>query len=134
MSINWIISLEFLPTKNHFIELEKLLKNCQKLKVLFLNMYNMCSKDGEELFKVLIRSEPTNLNEIRLFDIGWLSSKSLSEFFEKWRGRRAISILTGQCSVRDYTKLIHKYQKDGVIKRFTCANESCSIFIVHLNG
>src|SRR5581483_1093259 len=41
------ITLEFPPTKNHFIELEKLLRNCKKLKILVLNMYNMCSADGE---------------------------------------------------------------------------------------
>lgn len=120
------ISLEFSPTKDHFIELEKLLRYCQKLKVLFLSMFDACPTDGKELFNVLIRSKPTNLNEIRLFDISWFSWRSLSEFFEEWRGRRAFSIIINQKyihTIRDYAQLIHKYKNYGVIKNFTHASE-----------
>ena len=76
------LSLVFSSPKEHFIEFEKLLKTCQKLKSLLLIMKSINYEnelnplksneeklvDGEELLKILIRSAPISLGEIRYFD------------------------------------------------------------------
>ena len=69
------LSLIFPPSEEHFTEFEKLLKVCQNLKTLLLIISNdyeistneKMSKNGKKLLKVLIRSEPINLREIRFF-------------------------------------------------------------------
>src|SRR5437016_576546 len=77
---------------------------------------------GEELSKVLIRSAPTNLKELRFFNDFKFSLESLEKFLEEWRGRPALSILTPNSIYKgeDYIKLINKYKNDGVIKYFRC--------------
>jgi hypothetical protein len=72
--------------------------------------------------KLLIRSAPTNLKEIRfLYDVEF-SLEVLEEFFENWRGRPAITILTCRFIYKEenYVKLINKYKNNGVIKDFRC--------------
>ena len=52
---------------------------------------------------------------------GSRSLKTLEIFFEKWRGRPAISIHFTSCLAYlkdDYTVLIDKYKNDGVIEHF----------------
>ena len=80
------LSLEFPLTRKHLIEFERLLKRCQKLKVLLLNVQDEYDgiNGGSELLRILSRSAPNNLREIRLHDYA---------FFEKWRGRHSLSIL-----------------------------------------
>ena len=76
--------------------------------------------DVNELLRILIRSAPINLREIRLFDYITFSLEILGEFFEKWRGRHSLSILTCDSTYirNDYVELIEKYKNDGVIKDF----------------
>jgi hypothetical protein len=123
------LSLAFSPSKQHFTEFENLLKACQNLKSLLIiphfkeEKYEKIFEYGEELSKILIRSSSTNLREIRFFDQFKLSLKILEEFFENWRGRPALSILTSDpiYGTEDYVKLINKYKNDdGVIKDFRC--------------
>ncbi|PKB99825.1 hypothetical protein RhiirA5_429115, partial [Rhizophagus irregularis] len=63
---------------------------------------------------------PTNLREIRFFNDFNISLEVLEEFFEKWRGRPALSILTSNFTYdgEDYKNLINKYKNNGVIKNF----------------
>jgi len=48
--------------------------------------------------------------------------EALEEFFEKWRDRPALSILTNDSIYEreNYKRLINKYKNDGVIKDFRC--------------
>ncbi|CAB4442404.1 unnamed protein product [Rhizophagus irregularis] len=122
------LSLAFLPSKNHFIEFEKLLQVCQNLKSLLLitsNFYMQRTdekilENREEILKILIKSASTNLREIRFFDEFNVSLEVLEEFFEKWKGRPALSILTSNYIYEgeDYKNLINKYKDNGVIKSF----------------
>jgi hypothetical protein len=120
------------PLKEHLIEFEKLLKICQNLKSLFLlihNVYKMETnekkmKNGKKLSKILIRSAPINLKEIRFYNSFRFSLDIFEEFLEKWRGRPALSILTSDSiyEKEDYKKLINRYKRDGIIKDFTYSN------------
>ncbi|PKC70279.1 hypothetical protein RhiirA1_454960 [Rhizophagus irregularis] len=122
------LSLAFSPSNDHFVEFEKLLKVCQNLKSLLLispNIYRhgteeIISKNGEELLKVLIRSAPNNLRELRFFNDFKFSLDVLENFLEKWRGRPALSILTSNLIYENYNykNLINKYKNNGVIKTF----------------
>ena len=78
---------------------------------------------GEDLLKVLIRSAPTNLREIRFFNDFKFSLETLEEFLGKWKGQ-PLSILTSDPIYKgdDYIELINKYKNDGVIKDFKCGN------------
>jgi hypothetical protein len=126
------LTIAFTPSKKHFIEFENLLKICQNLKSLLIALTNIDKiiifenlLEYEELLEILIRSAPINLKEIRF---GVLSGESkfslvnLKKFLEKWRGRPALSILTSGPSyiIDDYTRLIDKYKRDGIIKDFKC--------------
>jgi hypothetical protein len=122
------LSLAFSPSKDHFIEFEKLLKVCQNLKSLLLftsNYYideteEKIIENGEEILKILIKSAPNNLRELRFFSDFKFSMKAFEEFLEKWRGRPSLSILTSNniYAGEDYKKLIDKYKNSGVIKSF----------------
>ncbi|PKB98289.1 hypothetical protein RhiirA5_431628, partial [Rhizophagus irregularis] len=101
---------------------------CQNLKLLLLitsNYYvdeteNEILKNREEILKILIKSAPTNLREIRFFNEFNVSLEVLEEFLEKWRDRPALSILTSNSIYEgeDYKNLINKYKNNGVIKSF----------------
>jgi hypothetical protein len=118
------LSLLFSSSTEHFFEFEKLLKSCQNLKSLLLSMLytNNEEETGEELLKVLIRSAPINLREIRFFKDFKFSLDDLEEFFKNWKDRPALSILTSDPLYKeeDYMKLINKYKDNGVIKDFRC--------------
>ena len=109
------LSIAFPSSKEHSIEFEKLLKVCQKLRVLSLDIYDA------ELLKVLNRSAPINLREIRFFNDLQFSLETLEAFLGKWKGQ-PLSILTTDTTYEgdDYMKLINKYKNDGVIKDFKC--------------
>ncbi|GBB87423.1 hypothetical protein RclHR1_01390013 [Rhizophagus clarus] len=122
------LCLTFSPSKDHFIELEKLLKVCQNLKSLLILMFmhdartgEKLLKNGEEFLNTLIRSTPTNLREIRLLHDYTFSLEALEEFLGKWKGC-ALSILTCKPIYKEdnYVKLINKYKNNGVIKEFRC--------------
>ncbi|EXX68020.1 hypothetical protein RirG_108900 [Rhizophagus irregularis DAOM 197198w] len=127
------LSLAFLPSRNHFIEFEKLLQVCQNLKSLLLitsNCYIYETKEEilenrKEILKILIKSAPTNLREIRFFNDFNVSLEVLEEFLEKWRDRPALSILTSNYNYEgeDYKNLINKYKNNGVIKSFKCESD-----------
>ncbi|GBC06340.1 hypothetical protein RclHR1_06780004 [Rhizophagus clarus] len=122
------LSLAFSPSKDHFIEFEKLLNICQNLKSLLLITSNFYTREteekilenGKETLKILIRSAPINLRELRFLYGFKVSLKTLEDFLEKWRGRPALSILTSNPIYEgdDYKKLINKYKSNGVIKSF----------------
>jgi hypothetical protein len=124
------LSLIFPPSKQHSNEFEKLLKICQNLKSLLLVVYindvetenlEELLENGEELLKILIRSAPTNLREIRISRDFKFSFEAFEKFLEKWRGRPVLTILTSNpiyTRVENYVKLINKYKNDGVIKDF----------------
>ncbi|CAB4477821.1 unnamed protein product [Rhizophagus irregularis] len=129
LSIEYL-SLIFPPSKEHFNEFEKLLKICQNLKSLLLAIHinddvlpeEELLIENEEILKILIRSSPTNLKEIRFICDVEFSLETLEEFLEKWKGRPALSILTSNYIYREknYKKLINKYKNNGVIKDFIC--------------
>ncbi|GBC04390.1 hypothetical protein RclHR1_05660005 [Rhizophagus clarus] len=120
------LSLIFMPTTTVFIEFEKLLKACHNLKSLLLRAsYVDIEEAGETLLKILIRSAPINLREIRFIRGLQFSLDSLEEFFEDWKDRPALSILTSDFKYNemDYVKLINKYKNNRVIKDFKCDSE-----------
>ncbi|PKC64350.1 hypothetical protein RhiirA1_517036 [Rhizophagus irregularis] len=110
--------------ENQFIEFEKLLKKCQKLRSLNVKD-TYCDEEsefiyGDYLLNTLIREASTNLREIGIpYDIKF-SLKTLETFFEKWKGRPAVSIYLGDISFyrknNSYMKLFDKYKIEGVIK------------------
>jgi hypothetical protein len=122
------LTITFPSSKEHFAEFEKLLKICQNLKSLLLAIIierdlrtnERSLENGKELLKILIRSAPTNLKEIRFYDDFKFSLENLEEFFEKWRGRTPLSIFTSDSIYEEenYKKLINKYKIEGVIKDF----------------
>jgi hypothetical protein len=115
------LSLIFLSTPEHFFEFEELLKVCQNLKSLLLNISNVDEEEtGKKLLKVLIRSAPKNLREIRFFENFKFSLNNLEEFFKNWKDRPALSILTSDPLYKEeeYVKLINKYKDNRVIKEF----------------
>ncbi|GES79162.1 hypothetical protein GLOIN_2v1764020 [Rhizophagus clarus] len=122
------LSLTFYSSKDHFNELENLLKICQNLKSLLLITSNIFIREtkeknlenGENLLKILIKSATINLRELRFFNDIKFSLKALEEFLEKWRGRPAITILTSDFTYEseDYRILINNYKNYGVIKVF----------------
>ncbi|CAB4411726.1 unnamed protein product [Rhizophagus irregularis] len=125
------LSLALFPSRNHFIEFEKLLQVCQNLKSLLLITSNYYTYETEEeilenrkeILKILIKSAPTNLREIRFFDDFNFSLEVLEEeLLKKWRDRPALSILTSNFIYEgeDYKNLINKYKNNGVIKSFRC--------------
>jgi hypothetical protein len=122
------LTIAFSPSKEHFIEFEKLLKICQNLKSLFLVILDVNKREtdkkrmkyGKKLLKLLIRSAPIYLKEIVFYDDFKFSLENLEEFLEKWRGRFALSIFTSDSIYegKNYKKLINKYKIEGVIKNF----------------
>ncbi|CAB4436646.1 unnamed protein product [Rhizophagus irregularis] len=115
------LSLIFPPSKQHFNEFEILLQMCQNLKslllIIFMNKIINEEKHleyGEELLKILIRSSHNNLREIRFLYVKF-SLESLEEFFEKWKCRPALSIVTCNRIYKEdnYVKLINKYKNNG---------------------
>ncbi|UZO24533.1 uncharacterized protein OCT59_016829 [Rhizophagus irregularis] len=114
----------FPSSENHFIEFEKLLKKCQKLRSLnFKEAYYEAGRDLEfedYLLNVLIREASANLREIRIpYDI-MLSLKTLETFLEKWKGRPAVSLYFNNTYFyqkdNSYMKLFDKYKIEKVIK------------------
>jgi hypothetical protein len=77
-------------------------------------------ENGKILLKILIRSAPTNLKEIKFYDDFKFSLESLEEFLEKRRGKSSLSIFTYDSTYgeENYKKLINRYKRDGVIKDF----------------
>uniref|UniRef100_U9SKN0 Uncharacterized protein n=1 Tax=Rhizophagus irregularis (strain DAOM 181602 / DAOM 197198 / MUCL 43194) TaxID=747089 RepID=U9SKN0_RHIID len=75
-----------------------------------------------EILKILVRSAPTNLREIRFFDEFNVSLEVLEEFLEKWRDRPALSVLTSNdiYEGEDYKNLINKYKNNGKLICRTC--------------
>ncbi|GBB89113.1 hypothetical protein RclHR1_01580014 [Rhizophagus clarus] len=113
-----------LSSKIHFIEFDKLLTTCQNLKLLLLSISYVNDKEetGEEILKILTRSAPIKLREIRFFDDIKFSLENLEEFFKNWKDRPALSILTSDFlyTGKDYVKLINKYKNNGVVENFQC--------------
>ncbi|GBC08482.1 hypothetical protein RclHR1_08150003 [Rhizophagus clarus] len=124
------LSLVLSPSKEHYIELEKLLKICQNLKLLLLVIVDhtyfeeltreITLRYGGELLKIL-SSTSTNIKEIRFCGDLEFSLEALEEFLEKWEGH-ALSILMSNYVYKrdDYKKLINRYKKNGIIKNFRC--------------
>jgi hypothetical protein len=130
------LSIVFSSSIEHFIEFEKLLLACQHLKSLLLIKNSIVDEsellsdedrftDGEELLKILIRSAPNKLREIRFFDNFKISLEILENFLESWKGRSPLSIFTSDpvYDKENYKDLIKKYKDDGVIKDFRCYSE-----------
>jgi hypothetical protein len=122
------LSITFSPSKKHFAEFDKLLKICQNLKSLSLIIRDVNKREtkkkilenGKNLLKILIRSAPINLKEIKFYDHFKFPLKNFEKFLEKWRGRSALSIFTSDTTYEGtkYKDLIKKYKRDGVIKDF----------------
>ncbi|CAG8565747.1 5489_t:CDS:1 [Funneliformis mosseae] len=137
------LSLAFLISTIHFAEFEKLLKTCLKLKALLIRIdcyyHGVKSKEeasleiGEELSRLLIKSAPVNLREIRLWKYSSscgikFSLETLDAFLGDWRGRTPLSIFTSDSSYKkeEYIKIINKHIDDGVIKEFKCGDYSAN--------
>ncbi|CAB4460650.1 unnamed protein product [Rhizophagus irregularis] len=124
------LSLAFPSSDDHFVEFEKLLTRCQKLRILAISISNVSEKsheqmtvDREKLLRALIRSSSTNLREIRFFEHFRFTSETLEDFLENLRGRPALSIFTCDLGyikedLAEYAEIINRYKKDGVIKDF----------------
>ncbi|CAG8674824.1 6692_t:CDS:2 [Rhizophagus irregularis] len=108
--------------ENHFIEFERLLKKCQNLRSL--NFKDACYEKkealefGDYLSNVLIREASTNLIDIGIpySDIEF-SLVTLEKFFEKWKGRPAVSLYFDNTYFyrkdNSYMKLFDKYKIEG---------------------
>ncbi|CAB4491917.1 unnamed protein product [Rhizophagus irregularis] len=127
------LTISFLPLKENFTEFEKLLEICKNLKSLFLYMesnYEESWKYGKKLLRLLIRSAPTNLREIRISGYRF-SLKSMKKFLGKWKDRPSLSILYIDYIGKDiymredYTKLINEYKSNGIIKDFKNVDDLC---------
>ncbi|CAB4442515.1 unnamed protein product [Rhizophagus irregularis] len=121
------LTISFSPLEENFTEFEKLLKICKNLKSLLLDIYEpTCGKSwkyGWKLLRLLIRSAPTNLKEIRIHNGYSFSLNSLKKFLGKWKDRPALSILifdTWESIYMGeyYIKLINRYKSNGIIKDF----------------
>ncbi|CAG8644233.1 6338_t:CDS:1 [Funneliformis mosseae] len=126
------LSLVFLTSDEHFLELDNLLRTCHYLKVLILETFdNFDDKDegiyegmklasGEKILNVLIRSAPINLNVIGIFYDFNFPINILREFLENWKGRSALSFLISndEYENEEFKALIDQYKDNGVIKEF----------------
>jgi hypothetical protein len=119
------LSIPIFPLlENHFIEFEKLLRKCQNLRSLLFAETCYDEEDeleyGDYLLDVLIRGASTNLREIEITSDAKFSLKALETFFEKWRGRPAISMYVSEARYYRrndlYMELINKYKTEGVIE------------------
>ncbi|CAG8654008.1 15138_t:CDS:2 [Funneliformis mosseae] len=130
------LTLTFSSSDENFMEFEKLLNTCQKLKTLILNIDAFLSEghsiaekrllSGEKLSKALIRSAPFNLRRLVFNGINHdygprFSFKTLKDFFENWKGRTSLSIFTPDrhYKAKEYDEMISGYLNDGVIKDFS---------------
>ncbi|CAB4404188.1 unnamed protein product [Rhizophagus irregularis] len=108
--------------ENYFIEFEILLKKCQNLRSLYFKKEHEKGKDleyGDYLSNVLIKEASTNLRKIGIPRSIRFSLETLEAFFEKWKGRQAISIHLDEYYIYQtdsYMKLVDKYKIEGVIK------------------
>ncbi|RGB27085.1 hypothetical protein C1646_399911, partial [Rhizophagus diaphanus] len=118
------LSIPMFPlSENHFIEFEKLLKKCQNLRSLyFIDTYyekGVELKYGDYLSNVLIKDASKNLRKISIPCGIKFSLKTFETFFEKWKGRPAISIIFEDYYFYrndSYVRLIDKYKIEKVIK------------------
>ncbi|PKC04824.1 hypothetical protein RhiirA5_502508 [Rhizophagus irregularis] len=125
LSIEYLTIPVFPSLEKHFIEFEKLLKKCQKLRSLnFKETYYEEGKElefGDYLLNVLIREASANLREIRITYNIKFSLKTLETFLEKWKGRPAVSMFLEETFFyrknNSYMKLFDKYKIEGVIKK-----------------
>ena len=83
--------------------------------------FDICHTNTEFL-KVLNRSAPINLREIRFHYK--FSLETLEEFLENWKGRPALSILTSNHGYEneEYIEIVSRYKNDGVLKDFKCVS------------
>ncbi|CAG8458348.1 6640_t:CDS:1 [Funneliformis mosseae] len=128
------LSLAFSSTEEYFVEFERLLKFCQRLKSLlllykasanerdepYLYYENYCDS-GKRLSEVLLKSAPNELREIRFDKYGFrFSFDTFKSFLENWRGRASLSIVTSDFlyNKEEYMSVVEKYKDEGVIKDF----------------
>ncbi|CAB4404193.1 unnamed protein product [Rhizophagus irregularis] len=118
------LSIPIFPLlENHFIEFEKLLKRCQNLRSLYFKDTYYKAREleyGDYFSNSLVKEASINLRVIRIsYDIRF-SLKAFETFFEKWKGRPAVSIHFDDYYFYHkndlYMKLISKYKIEGVIK------------------
>ncbi|GBC46092.1 hypothetical protein GLOIN_2v1764020 [Rhizophagus irregularis DAOM 181602=DAOM 197198] len=122
--IEYLTIPAFPSLEEHFIEFEKLLKKCQKLRSLnFKEIYYEAEKElefGDNLLNVLIREASANLREIRITYGIKFSLKTLETFLEKWKGRPAVSLYFDNTYFyrkdNSFKKLFDKYKIEKVIK------------------
>ena len=77
---------------------------------------------GGQILKILARSAPINIRELRFFDHFKFSLEALRMFLETWKGRPELSIFTCDHDYEkdEYKEIINKYKDDGVVKDFRC--------------
>ncbi|GBC04757.1 hypothetical protein RclHR1_05850006 [Rhizophagus clarus] len=96
------------------LELEKVLINCQHLKVLFIiteYLYNW-----KLFFETLTKSSPANLFKFKFQFVDSPSSKLLRFFFDNWKGVSPILLSFDKKSAVRMDDLIRKYEAEGIIK------------------
>ncbi|PKC03832.1 hypothetical protein RhiirA5_423153 [Rhizophagus irregularis] len=131
------LSIPIFPLlENHFIEFEKLLKRCQNLRSLYFKDTYYKAKEleyGDYLSNSLVKEASINLRVIRIsYDIRF-SLKAFETFFEKWKGRPAVSIHFDDYYFYHknglYMNLISKYKIEGAnsIKDFHFAIKYISV-------
>ena len=102
----------------NILELEKLLNNCQYLKVLFILICDS-EFDWNNLFEILAKSSPTTLFK---FKFSFYSSykpirlESLKLFFDNWKGRCPMLLQFSQ--IGNMEDLVQVYKAKGMIKKY----------------
>ena len=118
--------------EDDFKEFENLLIKCQKIQILIISRFGILAQPeyrrSKPVLKILARSSPKALRDIR-FTIYWRTlANDLELFCENWKGRVPISLHFSYFHIISYDELdyfaenclgiLKKYKRDGVIKDY----------------
>ena len=112
-----------------WLELEKLLINCQQLNGLVVVNYKYSWEDKvnyDSLFKILDNSSPTSLFmfKFKIYSLAAFKLESLKLFLDNWKNRHFMLLQTNQYNYfvildwRNYWNLIEKYKTLGIVKKY----------------
>jgi len=115
--------LKLLFNKDNFLELEKLLVNCQNLIGIFIFSEMFRESDWIEFFKILAQSSPNSLNILEFSTIDSCKLETLAMFFDNWNGRQPMSLSTlrpvcTNLELEKYSEVFEEYKSKGVVKDY----------------
>ena len=103
------------------------------MRILLLHIDDHDDTNSEEFLKVLNKSAPINLREVRFLFYFKISLGILEEFLANWKVKRrpALTILTfdHDYEKEEYMELINRYKYYGVLKDFRCVSRCEMDFI-----